>query len=80
MNDVIKLTDELRQLATELKQAVDNPTEQLIDKINQTLSECRGRAYAIFPFDISQDAIDAIEYLTDDARIEITHTIRQHLK
>ncbi len=49
MNDVIKLTNELRQLSTELKQAVDNPTEQLIDKINQTLSECRGRACAIFP-------------------------------
>ncbi len=31
-------------------------------------------------YDISQDAIDAIEYLTDDARIEIAHAIRQHLK
>lgn len=61
-NDIVELKNEIAELSAELIQTIHNPIEQLIARVNSTLFECQRRTLGIFPDEISQDAVDAIEY------------------
>lgn len=76
--------DEIAELTANLKRATsalaDDPTERLIARVEETLLECKMRAFGIFPDEISQDAADAIEFFAEDAKIEVASVIRQYCK
>lgn len=81
-NEIVELKNRIAELTANLKRATsalaDDPTERLIARVEETLFECQRRVLGIFPDEISQDAVDAIEYFVEDAQIEIAAVIRQY--
>ena len=83
-NEIVELKNRIAELTANLKRATsalaDDPTERLIARVEETLFECQRRVLGIFPDEISQDAVNAIEYFAEDAKIEVAAVIRQHVK
>ena len=83
-NEIVELKNRIAELTANLKRATsalaDDPTERLIARVEETLFECQRIALGIFPDEISQDAVDAIEYFAEDAQIEVAAVIRQYCK